>query len=143
MSSENKNKKATRSSKRPVVFSPNKAKVESTKSDVRDSVPTLTAKMKRALRWLLLHHADYIKWCLNQSALHRLGERQYHHRGFPHIHQLSWTNRTTFTRSTIDRFTHHHNNVLNDALPIYQCEPTADSATNNKQTTDSNDGNRH
>jgi len=38
MSSENKKKKATRSSERPVVFSPKKAKVESIKSDVRDSV---------------------------------------------------------------------------------------------------------
>jgi len=144
MSSENKKKKATRSSERPVVFSPKKAKVESTKSDVRDSVPTLTEKMKRTLRWLLLHHVDYVKWCLNQSALRRLDERQHHHRGFAHIHQLSWMNRTTFirhTRSTIDRFTHHHSDVPNDALSVYRCEPTTDSATNDKQTTDSNDGN--
>ena len=49
MSSENKNKKATRSSKRPVVFSPNKAKIESTKSEVRDSAPTLTAKTDSSL----------------------------------------------------------------------------------------------
>ena len=106
---------------------------------------TLTAKMKTALRWLLLHHVDYVKWCLNQIALHRLGERQHHHRGFAHIHQLSWTNRTTFigyTRSTIDRFTHHHSDVSNDALPIFRCAPTADLATNGEETTNSNDENR-